>query len=102
MSEVIVKIPKTIYVETEEKSYVVEGTFSFPIGDWLLSEELKDMISTIECKVITLSTRQRENKKCRFLREDGGCDLGPKDGCIFTTEEQMCGQPNSPKPKFRV
>ena len=28
---------------------------------------------------------------CVFLLEDGGCDLGQKDGCMHTTPNQKCG-----------
>ncbi len=28
---------------------------------------------------------------CDYLLDDGGCDLGQKDGCVCTTEDQKCG-----------
>ena len=34
---------------------------------------------------------ERNPNKCRFLLEDGGCDLAPMNGCYHTTENQQCG-----------
>lgn len=62
MTETRVTIPKEIYVEVNGKSFAIEGEFSFPVGRYLLSEDLKEIVSTIEAKVITLSIGVNRNE----------------------------------------